>query len=73
MIVARQELPGKSVNTIRPVGNGMKPGRRMFAAKMIKQTNRSYRTYGTGSFVSGFPGSSCLATITLSLRDGAIF
>jgi hypothetical protein len=31
--------------------------------------HESYRTYGTALWVGAVPGTSCQATITLSLRD----
>jgi hypothetical protein len=72
-IVAWHGVPGRTPpQKIRPVGYGM-----ILAGVRTNQSSsssiscaRSYRTLRDGSFEDAFPGTSCQATIGVSLRDG---
>ena len=66
-IVAWHEVPGTTPpQKSRPVGYGVIPaGVRPFRISCA----RSYRTLRDGSSTDAFPGTSCQATIVLSLRD----
>ena len=67
VIVAWHEVPGTTPpQKSRPVGYGViRAGVRLFWISCA----RSYRTLRDGSFDGRFPGTSCQATIPLSLRD----
>jgi hypothetical protein len=72
MMGARHEMPGKSAEMIRPVGNCMIDGRgRRFVLNGGRSVARPDHTVprGTGLSMPLFPGISCLATIIPSLRD----
>jgi hypothetical protein len=79
MIVARHEVPGKvSLKMYRPVGHGM-IGRSQFQryvswkcepCRIGAHTCTNHPVpYGTALWVGAVPGTSCLATIMLSLWD----
>src|SRR6476646_6437455 len=78
VIVAWHEVPGRAPpKTVRPVGYGVISCRwtqidreRLcpYMSGIVKAT-RSYRTLRDGSFEDALPGTSCQATIGVSLRD----
>jgi hypothetical protein len=78
-IVARLEVPGTAPpRKYRPVGYGVTISRRSRKWSMTTRNTsgigcaRSYRTLRDGSFEGAFPGTSCQATIGLSLWDRAV-
>jgi hypothetical protein len=64
MKVARHDVPGKSTEMIRPVGNGVS-----WAARFTRQVRPIIPCPPGRARWYPIPGTSCLATIIQSLRD----
>src|ERR1700739_3050848 len=77
MMVARHFVPVNRQLSIRPVGYGMiggySDGLDAFAGCCSGAISHHTVPYGTDSLLNVIPGTTCLATIIRSLRDGFAF